>query len=401
MKPQLGLLATFLVVGPPTFFKYQREIRPTSSSGQHYVVVDETLWQHAQPTLNDVRLYSAEKESPYALRVESGSSETEQKAIRVLQPAIEGGKTQVLLDLSGIPEYDRIDLKLASKNFVAHARVEGQDDPHGARWAVLGTTTLYDLSEENLGHNSTLQIPRTTYKYLRVTIDRSVKPSDVQSGTAGLIRAQEAVWRTIINKPTIAEQGKDTVVTFSIPQNVPVERVVFEIDPAQSNFWREVEVQGDQGQSFGSDVITRIHMQRNGQKVDVAQTSIGIRRYGPGIVRAIIRNGDDLPLKITAVRLQQYERRIYFDSSLEVSDKIYYGDDKSGPAVYDYSRLFQRDPSASEAQLGAETANVAFTARPDERPWSERHPAVLWVAIVAAVLMLGGIAVRSMRSATT
>ena len=234
-----------------------------------------------------------------------------------------------------------------------------------------------------------------------MTIDGSVKPADVQSATAGIMRAQDAVWRTLSDKPAITEQGKNTVVTFSIAESLPVERLVFEIDPAQANFWREMEVQGDKGQFFGSGAITRVHTQRSGQKIDVEQTVINVRGYGPGTVRAVIRNGDDLPLKITGVRLQQYERRIYFDSSSAMPQAIYYGDEKSAPAVYDYSRLFQKDPAASESRLGAETANAAFRARPDERPWSERHPAVLWASIIATVLMLGGIAVKSMRSATS
>ena len=62
--------------------------------------------------------------------------------------------------------------------------------------------------------------------------------------------------------------------------------------------------------------------------------------------------------------------------------------------------LFVTGSSASY-QLGAEEANAAYTGRPDDRPWSERHAAVLWVAIIMAVLILGGIALRSMKTATT
>jgi hypothetical protein len=50
--------------------------------------------------------------------------------------------------------------------------------------------------------------------------------------------------------------------------------------------------------------------------------------------------------------------------------------------------------------LGPESANAGYVGRPDDRPWSERHPVVLWIAIVAAVLGLSAIAFRSMRTAT-
>ena len=400
MKTTAGLVAALLLSVPSIpFFKYVRTIQPASPAGQRYIVVDEAVWQRALPGLGDLRLYSGTGEVPYALDVERGSSETERKPLRILQPAVVAGRTQFLLDMSGLPEYERIELRLNTKNFVAHARVSGENDPQGSRWAFLGITTLYDLSEEKLGHNSTLQIPLTTYRYLRVTIDAAVKPSDVLGASAAITHAQKAVWRTIPSSGQQAQQGKDTVVTFPLPRNVPMERVSFDVDSAEPNFRREIEVRGDNDQPFGSGEISRIHTVRNGQKVDVEQTSLEVRRTSHGTVRAIIHNGDDVPLRITAERVEQYERRIYFDAAGGAEYKLYYGDDKLEPPVYDFSKLFQKDPAANEAQLAAEESNPEYAGRPDDRPWSDRHPAVLWVAIISAVLMLGGIALRSLRFA--
>ncbi len=55
-------------------------------------------------------------------------------------------------------------------------------------------------------------------------------------------------------------------------------------------------------------------MQREGQKIDVEQMSAEIGGRGPGMLKAVVHNGDDPPLKIAGARLEQYERRIYFDS---------------------------------------------------------------------------------------
>jgi len=410
----LGLLAAFLAANISFgYFKYVREVKPAESSGQHYVVVDETLWRHARPDLGDVRIYSQQNEIPYKLITESGGTETEQKSFRVLQPGVVDGKTQFLLDMSGVPEYDRIQLKLATKDFVAHARVEGQDDPHGARWSDLGTTTLYDLSTERLGRNSTLQIPLSTYKYLRITVDRTVKPGDVQGGTAGVTRAQKAVWRDLNSQAAVSQQdgngqggsagtqGTTTVLAFWVPENVPVERVVFAIAPAQQNFWRAVEVQSDKEAWSGSGEISRIHMMRDGQRIDSEQTFLDIEGVGPSTLKIKIYNGDDAPLQLMGAHLQQYERRIYFDSPSGAEASFYYGDEKLGVPVFDYAKLFKKDASADQVGFRPEQANVAYTGRPDERPWSERHPAVLWIAIVAAVAILGTIALRSMKTATT
>lgn len=409
----LGLLAVLLAANVSLgYFEYVRQAELAKSSGQHYVVVDETLWQHARADLGDLRIYSRQTEIPYKLIIESGGTETERKSFRVLQPGIVGGKTQFLLDMSGVTEYDRVELKLATKDFVAHARVEGQDDPHGGRWADMGTTTLYDLSTERLGHNSTLQIPLATYKYLRVTVDRAVKPGDVEGGTAGVTRARQAAWRTLSSEAAISEtdrnghrdsdgeQRNTTVLSFWVPENVPVERVVFAIDPAQQNFLRPVEIQGDKGSWFGSGEITRIHMLRNGQKIDAEQTSLDIEGRGPGTLKIKIQNGDDAPLRITGAHLQQYERRIYFNSPSGAEISFYYGDQKLGTPVFDYAKLFVKDADADQVGLRPEAANSAYTRRPDDRPWSERHPDVLWISIVAAVVILGTIALRSMKTAS-
>jgi len=316
------------------------------------------------------------------------------------------------MDMTDVAEYDHIALRLATKNFVAHARVEGQDDLHGKNWALLGESILYDLSKENLGANSVLRLPLSTYKYLRVTIDGPVKPADVVGASSEFRQEQKAVWRNVGGAPTIAEMpagvarndssrrsGKGTELTFTVPENVPVNRVTVDIDPAQPNFRRSVQVEGDKDAYIGSGEISRVHMVRQAQKIDTDDYDVSFSTVGHKTIKVIIDNGDDPPLKIRSARLQQLEHRLYFDAPASGALTLYYGDEKLDPPVYDYAKLFLLAKDAAPAQLGAEQSNAAFTGRPDERPWTERHPAVLWIAIVAAVLILGAIALRSMKTA--
>jgi hypothetical protein len=384
---------------PVSYLKYRRPIQSGNSGGQHYIAVDKTIWGHAGPDLGDLRIFTADKEIPYKLISETGGSQTELKQFRVLQPASLASKTQFLLDMSGVGEYDRINLKLAARNFVAHARVEGQDDPHGNRWAVLGTTTLYDLTHEKLGRNSTLQIPLSTFKYLRVTVDPVVKPTDVENGMAGVTRSQKAIWRDLDIPYHQLQQGKDTVLSFAVSDHIPVEQLALDIDPEQGNFLRQIEIRDDRGPWCGAREISRVHMLRNGEKVDVEDTSIDLCTNRQVNLQAVIHNGDDSPLKITGAHLRQYERRIYFDSAPPAQTWLYYGDEKLASPEYDYAKLFQLELNAGQAALSGEELNSAYTGRPDERPWSERHPAVLWLAILAAVAVLGSVAVRSLKTA--
>jgi len=401
MRILFKFLAILMVANASiSYFKYFREVPDGSAGHQQYVIVDETIWQHARPDLADLRLYAGQNEVPYALNIERGSFETEQKEVRILQPAVVAGKTQFFLDMAGLAEYDRIELTLKTRNFVAKIQVAGQDDLHGRRWAMLSNGIVYDLSDDSLGSNTTLRLPLTTYKYLRVTMDGPVKPSDVESAWARIRDEEKEAWRTVAQEPRREQEGKNTVFTFSVPKNIPVERLEFSIDAAQPNFRREVELKGDKQVPFSSGEISRVHMVRHGQKIDFEKDYMELGGSSPEVLKVIVHNGDDPPLKIAGVRLQQYQRRIYFNSS--APPRLYYGDEKldSSP-IYDYAKLFQRDAKATEVQLGPEQSNSEFAGRPDERPWSDKHPAVLWVAIIAAVLVLGAMALRSMKAVAT
>jgi hypothetical protein len=412
MKIAAALLAAVIVAGPAIpYFKYQRPVQ-AQPGGQRFVVVDEQVWKNARHDLGDLRLYNGPQEVPYALTVERGSRESDNRAVSVLQQSVVGGKTQFLIDMAGVAEYDHIDLKLATKNFVAHARVEGQEDLHGKDWALLAEFILYDLSKENLGGNSVLRLPLSTFKYLRVTIDGPVKPADIISASSEFRQEQKAVWRDVGGSPTVAEMpmsaarndslrrnGKATVLTFAVPEKVPVDRVTLEIDPVQPNFRRSVQVRDDKDDYVGSGEIDRVHMVRSGQKIDSDNYDVSFSAVGHKTIKVIVDNGDDPPLKIKSARLQQLEHRLYFDVPASGRLTLYYGDEKLDPPVYDYAKLFLLAKDAAPAQLGGEEANAEYTGRPDERPWTERHPAVLWIAIVAAVLILGAIALRSMRTA--
>ena len=422
MNPVIKMCALLLAVvlaGPAIpFFKYQRPVQ-TQPGGQRFFAVDEQTWKNARPDLGDLRLYSGQQEVPYALVVERGGHENASKDVNVLQQSRIGDKTQFLIDMSPLSpalvfngEYDHINLRLATKNFVAHARVEGQDDLHGGHWAWLGESILYDLSIEKLGGNSVLRLPLSVYRYLRVTIDGEVKPDDILGASAEFRQEQKAVWRDVGGVPAVAEMpmsaarndslrrsGKATVLTFAVPEKVPVDRVTLDIDPSQPNFRRSVQLTSDKDDYLGSGEIDRVHMVRQGQKIDSDDDDVSFSAVGHKTIKVIIDNGDDPPLKIKSAKLQQLEHRLYFDASAPSPITLYYGDEKLDPPVYDYAKLFLLAKDAAPAQVGAEQANSAYTGRPDERPWTERHPAVLWIAIVAAVLILGAIALRSMKTA--
>ena len=167
---------------------------------------------------------------------------------------------------------------------------------------------------------------------------------------------------------------------------MPVERVIFTVAAGQPDFSRNIEIQDENGRWVGSGEINRIHMVRAGRKIDSDDHTVQCTVKGQKILKVAIHNGDDRPLQLAGVKLQQLERRVYFNPPVQQPVMLYYGDPKLETPIYDYAKLFLQDNSAGMTQLGQETANAAYTPRPDDRPWSERHPVVLWAAIIVAVL---------------
>jgi hypothetical protein len=389
--------------------EFQREVELAPGAAQQYLVIDGKVWEHARPDLGDLRLYAAGAEVPYVVETAAGTMLREQVDCKVLQPVTVAGKTQFILDMTQAEVYSGVHLELNSKDFVSRARIEGANEVHAKDWALLGTSTLYDFTTEGLGNNSTLQMPDATFRYLRVTLDGPVKPDEVRGAQTRIGRGETARWVMLAERPTIAQQGRDTVLSFSLPAQVPVERIHFDIDGAQPNFVRMVEVQSVRiteakektERLAGNGTLTKIHLLRGGKRIDQEDFAVSIFAPSEGTLKIIVHNGDDAPLQIAGAQLQQLERRVYFETPAASPTTMYYGNERLGAPNYDYGKFFQADSAAAEGRLLAEEMNAGYQKPADPRPWSERHPAALWAALVAAIVVLGGVAVRSLRSATT
>jgi len=176
-----------------------------------------------------------------------------------------------------------------------------------------------------------------------------------------------------------------------------VERLTFDLPAATVSFNREVSVSDGMGNRFERGSISRVRINRAGRSVVSEELSLDLYSRPAAQLKIIVENGDDTPLPIQQVRPLSVERRIYFDPKGKTTLKLYYGDAKVGAPSYDYQKFFQPAGDAAVAQLNTAAANSQFTGRPDDRPWSERHNSLLWIAMVFAVGILGALALRGLR----
>lgn len=376
-----------------------REVAISAPNRQNYLIVDAAIWNHARSDLGDLRLYDGASQVPYLLTSRRAITRAEEGEARVLNLAQRGDHTEFDLDIGAATEYNRIRLVLNKKDFLVTANVAGGNALSSSTSTIWPTpSTLFDFSRERLGSNLTIVLPEWSFRYLHVRLSRGISPKDVQGAFVGYAQERKALWTDAGSCRVSFEKKRQTGLACDLPSAVPIDRIRFDIPADQVNFRRSVSVANEKGAQVGSGSISRVRMNRAGASVETDDLAVSVFGDFSGRLTVTVENGDDPPLAFTRVQPQSLERRVYFDPQGKAKLKLYYGDEKLTTPEYDYAKFFREDPNATQAQLSAEMANPEYTGRPDDRPWSERHKAVLWAAMLAAVAVLAWLALRGIRS---
>jgi Protein of unknown function (DUF3999) len=380
------------------YFSNLREIRVGQPDRQNFFIVDEEIWNHSRPDLGDLRLYDGDSPIQYSLAEQRAGISSEEVEAKILNLGAVSDHTEFDLDAEGLAAYDRIRLRLDAKNFVVTASIAGSNALGQVHSTDLTPSTLYDFSSEQLGSNSVLQLPPSSFRFLHVKLSRGIRPQQVKGAVIYNLREQQASWTKVGSCAAPQQQQRKTMIVCDIPAKVPVNRILFQVAPAQGNFRRTVSAENAAGVQEASGEISRVRINRAGTLVTAEELAISVAGTGSQVTVSV-DNEDNPPLAILGVQPLSLERRIYFDPQGKTSVTLYYGDEKLSPPVYDYARFFHLEASPAEADLGAGIHNPQYTGRPDDRPWSERHMGILWVVMIVVVIALGMLAIRGLRSA--
>ncbi len=380
------------------YFSRERSVTISSPDRQNYLIVDADFWKYARPDLADLRLYEGQAQVPYALIKQSGGSSTLDSPARILNLGKAAGQTEFDLDVGGLAEYDRVRLVLDAKNFIDRAQLQGRKAPNDRSGPDLGSTTLYDFTAEGLGSNSALKFPTSSFPYLHVRLAPGISPNQIKGAFVSNVLETKAAWMAAGTCAAASGAPKQSVFTCSVSDGVPLERIVFEMPANAVNFNRTVVVSDEKGSELERGSISRVRISRAGQTVVSESLRLDLNLRTTNQITVAVQNGDDAPLPVAQVRPLSVERRVYFDPKGKSALELYYGDAKLEAPSYDYGKFFQQSSDVVMAQVGPGEANSQFAGRPDDRPWSERHNGVLWAAMLVAVALLGGLALRGLKA---
>jgi hypothetical protein len=379
------------------YFSNVREIRVEQADRQNYFIVDEELWNHSRPDLGDLRLYDGDSPVQYSLSEQRAGTSSEEVEAKILNLGSVSGHTEFDVDAEGLAAYDRVRLRIDAKNFVVTAAMAGSNALAQSSSTDLAPSTLYDFTSEKLGSNFVLKLPPSSFRYVHVRLSPGILPAQVKGAAIFNLVEQAASWTKVGSCSPAQQKQRATVMVCDLPAKVPLNRVLFQIAPDQVNFRRSVTVENASAVQESAGEISRVRVNRAGTLVTSEDLAVDIAGSFPQIIISV-DNEDNPPLTILSAQPLTIERRVYFEPQGKTSLKLYYGDEKLLGPVYDYARFFHLDPSPAVAQLGPRGHNPLYMGRPDDRPWSDRHKAILWAAMVLAAIALGIVAIRGLRS---
>lgn len=413
-----------LAIAAPTpeirYFRYQRPVQVRAQTArQACFVVDPAIFAHAAPHLADLRLYRSTTETPFVLQLAAPARSTE----RQIPPLNLGRRAGQTVFDAAMPQgrYSDVEVGIVGRDFIASVTVSGSQNQSAAQ-TRLGSYTVFDLTRQKLGRSTVVHLPESDFPYLHFRIAGPIAPDNVSGLSITHLPASQPKYVTVAASSQIGLKGRDTMVEFQVPRNTPVDRVVFVPGVQPASFSRDVKISvspitgrpaidtAEPAQpvtSLGN--LLRVHQVQEGHHLDEERLSLSPPSLDPPWNAAsaavdasatwtvTIENGDDVPIQFNSVRLEMLERTICFEAAPAAAYALYYGDSALAPPRYDYAQLFQQEANPTQAQAGAEQSNPAYQPRPDARPFTERHPALLWVALAFAIGMLGLVALRSAR----
>jgi hypothetical protein len=393
------------------------------NGGMACAVLDPATFAHAASRSgDDLRVFGVgadgvAEETPFAL-TESAAQPVDVAAARVENLGMRGG--DVVFDLvMPLRVYSEVDLQLGAKDFVATAKVSGVDARGGAGTA-LGSFALFDLTGQGLSRSTALPLQEESFARLHVALKvRSAAGGAFVGLGRGIVEgamvpaSREAqTLYTVVASGGVRQEGSSSEARIDVPAHVPVERVSFVLDDGfKRDFLRGVTVSSGSGAAAESvdGEIERVTRAGVGGEPEIRQAKLsvdavmGSNLRGAATYVVTVRNGDDAPLPIRAVQMEMRQRRVCFAAKVGSAYTLRYGDVALRAPVYDFKnsgdfeRLYADETKPVVAVLGAETVNAEFVAREDSRPYTERHPEVLWIALLAVVAALGATALHGVK----
>jgi len=392
---------------PPAWrsWHYSRTLTAPHPDILNYAIIDRDVFAHSENHLADLRIIdNLGTEQPFELR-----SHLAPPPQPVILPAslrensfVPGQFTQVVLDLGPHASFHgSLRVQTPESDFINWVEVAASDDAH--LWRIVKPRApISRFRRENLEGSQTIRYSENNARYLRLRIQEPSGQFPVTAvdvfASQGPEKEEPAVAPLIASLPPDST-GAPSQTQWTVDLQsaaIPVAELNFETD--QREFYRAVRIltraDSKEWQPAGGGEIYRYSVAgRTEESLRVGFYELGGSRFW----RVEILNGNDAPLSAVRMSLSMSRRFALFRPRESRSYRLLYGNSRAAAPQYDFARTLRIQPN--EVLLGLSLGPEELTANyADPRPFTERHPNLLWVALGLAIVLLGYSALRAMRT---
>jgi hypothetical protein len=385
-------------------WRYSRVVQLPQTSGETpaEVVLPWEIYAHCAPGCEDARIVNSRgEETAFVVEAKQAARNVESRAARVLENSFVANEyTQVIGDLGeGFATYDRVRVETNRPDFIVWAEVALSDDSRAWR-IVEARAPIARFRSRSVDGTQTIPFQGLSSRYVRVRIAEPSQQFPV-NGISVLNEKQVRRQTADVSAAFIEEKSTDPTEgvwrTTLASLNQPVSELTIQTD--SSEFYRAVRVSaGSDGQEWsywGSGVIYRY---KQGDKIRESLRIEFSEITGNRFLRVEVINGNDQPLANVHFVPAAVPRTLAFKLVLGQDYRLIYGNEKAGRPQYDLSHYFDSDPAKpvyAVLSLGPEEETLNYR---DPRPFTERHPEVLWGALALAIVLIGLTALKTLRA---
>ncbi|HEY2944310.1 MAG TPA: DUF3999 family protein [Vicinamibacteria bacterium] len=414
-----ALAATALLAAapeaPPTFERGIDVRRP----GKVVLTLDREVYERARPDLGDLRVVDETgADAPYLLdRVGGDAEPTFREPVAINRVFVRGRSASVTLDLREPMLKSELVLALPGDNFRRRVKVEGRNK-HEREWTTITDGAyVFAVPEPVAARYETVHLPQNNQQFLRITVfngpddpprleilDAWVRPQERR-------KPREFPFEPRLTRTDDAAERESRLVLDLGARYQPYRAVL--LDVADPEFFRGAIVEQrreplpEAGDGSGAlaiswaPVLEPASVYRYSEEGETRE-SLRLEATGRArVLRVRIRNRDDRPLDVRGATVMVPQERLVFEAVSPHRYRLTYGDAGLEPPAYDVERTVGDAAlwiaQASEGRWGPPAVRVRDRPR---LPWTERHPALLWAGLVAAVGLLAGVTWRAWQSAT-
>ena len=385
-------------------FRYSRPIVSATPQAGGYgeLSLPWEIFAHCSENCADLRVIdTGGNEVPYQFRTDRGTTHAENFNARLVENSfVTGQYTQVVGDLGeDSPAFDRVRVETAEPDFIVWAEVALSDD--AKTWRVVEPRApIARFRKRSVDGTQTIAFQGLSSRYVRVRVFESAHQFSVTGLTALREESHPAELAAVPATFSLANSrdGGESAWDIALPSpRVPVSRLTFSSDTPE--FYRAVRLSASEDGTLwtyrGSGVIYRYR--RDGRLYESLSVDFPEWQNNQNLRVAVI-NGDDRPLGNVAINLFAVPRKLLFWVLAGGGDKLLYGNERVGSPQYDlahYASFGAPERPYAVLSLGPEELTTNYT---DPRPFSERHPEVLWISLALAIVLIGLTALKTLRT---